>query len=40
MLCMDPLHHTHVGGEPLWYGEANSVQQANLVVRQRKNAPT
>ena len=36
---MDPLQHTPVGGGPLWYGEANSVQQAYLAVRQRENAP-
>ena len=36
---MDPLQHTHVGGGPLWYGEANSVQQAYLAVRQRENDP-
>jgi hypothetical protein len=36
---MDPLQHTHVGGGPLRYGEANSVQQAYLAVRQRNNAP-
>ena len=23
ILCMDPSQHTHVGGGPLWYGEAN-----------------
>jgi len=37
--CMDPLQHTHVGGGSLWYGEANSVQQAYLSARQRENAP-
>jgi hypothetical protein len=36
---MDPLQHTLVGGGPLWYGEANSVKQAYLAVRQRENAP-
>ena len=36
---MDPLQHTLVGCGPLWYGEANSVQQAYLAVRQRENAP-
>jgi len=36
---MDPLQHTSVGGAPLWYGEANSVQKAYLAVRQRVNAP-
>jgi hypothetical protein len=36
---MDPLQHTHVGGVPLWYGAANSVQQAYLSARQRENAP-
>jgi hypothetical protein len=35
---MDPLQHTHVGGGPLRYGEANSIQQAYLAVRQRENA--
>ena len=25
ILCIDPLQHTHVGGGPLWYGEANLV---------------
>jgi hypothetical protein len=39
ILCMDPFQHTPVGGGPLWYGEANSVQQAYLAVRQRENAP-
>ena len=39
MLCMDPLQHTPLGGGPLWYGEANSVQQAYLAVRHRENAP-
>ena len=39
ILCMDPLQHTPRGGGPLWYGEANSVQQAYLAVRQRENAP-
>ena len=39
ILCMDQLQHTHVGGGPLLYGEANSVQQAYLAVRQRENAP-
>jgi hypothetical protein len=38
ILCMDPLQHTPVGGGPLWYWEANSVQQAYLAVRQRENA--
>ena len=36
---MDPLQHMHVGGGPLWYVEANSVQQAYLAIRQRENAP-
>ena len=36
---MDPLQHTPVGGGPLWCGEANSVQQAYLTVRQRENGP-
>jgi len=35
---MNPLQHTHVGGGPLWYGEANSVQQAYLAIRQPENA--
>ncbi len=39
ILCMDPLQHTHVGGGPLWYGEANSAQQIYLAARQRENAP-
>jgi len=39
ILCMDQLQHTHVGGRPLRYGEANSLQQAYLAVRQRENAP-
>ncbi len=39
ILCMEPLQHTPVGGGPLWYGEANSIQQAYLEVRQRENAP-
>ena len=39
IFCMNPLQHTLVGGGPLWYGEANSVHQAYLVVRQRENAP-
>lgn len=39
ILCMDPLQHTPVGGGPLWYGEANSVQQAYFAVRQHGNAP-
>jgi len=34
-----PLQHTPVGGGPFWYGEANSVQQAYLAVRQREKAP-
>ena len=38
ILCMDRLQHTLVGGGPLWYGEANSVQQAYLAVRRRENA--
>ena len=38
-LCMDPLQHTPVGGGSLWYGEANSVQQAYLEVRRRDTAP-
>ena len=36
---MNPLHHTPVGGGPLWYGEAKSVQQVYLAFRQRDNAP-
>ena len=36
ILCMDPLQHTPVSGGPLWYVEANSVQQAYLAVRQRE----
>ncbi len=36
---MDPLQHPPVGGGPLWYGEANSIQQAYLSVRRRENAP-
>jgi hypothetical protein len=36
---MDPIQHTPVGGEPFWYGEANSVRQAYLAARQRDNAP-
>jgi hypothetical protein len=36
---MDPLQYTHVGGGPLWYGEANSIKQAYLGVRQQENAP-
>jgi hypothetical protein len=39
ILCMDPLQHTHVGGGSFWHGEANSAQQAYLVVRQRENTP-
>jgi hypothetical protein len=37
---MDSLQHTPVGGGPLSYGEANSVQQAYLAAYQRDNAPT
>ncbi len=33
------IQHTHVGGRPLSYGEANSVQHAYLAYRQRENAP-
>ena len=36
ILCMDPLQHTYVGGGPIWYGEANSLQQAYLAFRQRE----
>ena len=36
---MDPLQHTLVGGGPLWYGEANLLQQVYFAVRQRENAP-
>ena len=39
ILCMDQLKDTPVGGGSLWYGEANSVQQAYLADRQRDNAP-
>ena len=35
---MDPLEHTPAGGGLLWYGEANLVQQAYRVVRQRDKA--
>ena len=38
-ISLGPLQHTLVGGGPLWYGEANSVQQAYLAVRQWENAP-
>ncbi len=37
--CMDPLQHTPVGGEPLWYGDTNAVQQSYLAFRQRENSP-
>jgi hypothetical protein len=39
IICMEPLQHTPVSVGPIWYGEANSVQQAYFVVRQRDNAP-
>jgi hypothetical protein len=39
ILCMDSLQHTHVGGGPLLYGEAISVQQTCLAARERENAP-
>ena len=28
-----------MGDGPLWYGEANSIQQSYLAARQRDNAP-